>query len=342
MHIDNLEHMLLKLKDISILVLGDYFLDKYMIIDPLLNEKSIETGFTAYQTVAKKLSPGAAGTVTNNLTSLGVGEIIALGFVGDDGEGFELIKGLKATGVITENIIVTNERFTSTYIKPMIIGDGGTRELNRIDIKNRMTTTKRIEDLIIERLINLSNKVNAIVVMDQVTEKDCGVVTSRVREVLSKIGEENKNLLIYADSRAFTSQFKNIIIKCNHYELVKAFCPEFESEPDEDTVIKYGVMLSLRNNKTVFTTMGSKGQFVFEGEKVKKILPIPVEGPLDVCGAGDATTSGIISALCCGADFYDAALLGNIVASITIQQLGSTGKATVEQVLERNREIQNY
>src|SRR5680860_686455 len=65
--------ILSKLKDISILVIGDYFLDKYLKIDPGKSELSIETNLEAYQIVHKKSNPGAAGTVTNNLTSLGVG-----------------------------------------------------------------------------------------------------------------------------------------------------------------------------------------------------------------------------------------------------------------------------
>ena len=193
MYIENLEFMMLKLKDITILVLGDFFLDKYLILDPVKNEKSLETGLTAYQTVKKELSPGAAGTVTNNLRSLGVGNVIALGYAGEDGEGFELVKSLQEIGVQTENIIRTSERFTPTYIKPMLVEDGEKREINRIDIKNWTPTPKWMEDLIIERLMELSHKVDAIVVMDQVTEKDCGVITNRVREILSKLGSEMKS-----------------------------------------------------------------------------------------------------------------------------------------------------
>jgi sugar/nucleoside kinase (ribokinase family) len=100
-------------------------------------------------------------------------------------------------------------------------------------------------------------------------------------------------------------------------------------------------MLSLKNSRPVFVTIGSKGQIVFDGEKVTEIPAVPAEGPFDICGAGDATTSGIISALCCGAGYCDAALLGNTVASITIQQLGTTGTASPEQVLARFREFKS-
>lgn len=340
MNIRQLENILTRLKDISVLVLGDYFLDKYLLIDPTSDEKSIETGLSTFQVVAKKLSPGAAGTVTNNLKALGVGTVIGLGVVGDDGEGCELIKSLQATGVLTDNILITRERFTPTYIKPIKMDKDEGREINRIDIKNRIPTPVWIEDLIIERLLNLSNKVDAIVVMDQVTEKDCGIVTGRVRKTLSELGRTKRDLIIYADSRAFTYYFDNILIKSNNHELLKAFSHDPDKDPEGDLIREYGVTLSLKNNSPVFVTMGSKGQMVFEGKKVTEIPAVHAEGPFDICGAGDATTAGIVSALCCGANYCDAALLGNTVASITIQQLGSTGTASPEQVLARFREIE--
>jgi sugar/nucleoside kinase (ribokinase family) len=46
-------------------------------------------------------------------------------------------------------------------------------------------------------------------------------------------------------------------------------------------------------------------------------------------------TAGLVSALCAGATFAEAAVVGNVVASITVQQIGVTGTATPEQVRER-------
>lgn len=342
MDIKQLEYALSRLKDLSLLVVGDYFLDKYLLLDSSLDEESIETGLTAYQAVGKRLSPGAAGTVTNNLKALGIGKIMALGVIGEDGEGYELIQGLQATGVLTNNIITARERFTPTYIKPMLIQDGKERELNRIDIKNRTHTPGWLENMIIERVLNLSSEVDAIIVIDQVTEQDCGVITGRVRKTLAELGHSRHDLIIYVDSRAFTYSFDNILVKCNHHELMKAFHHNMDDEPTEDMILKYGTALSLKNNRPVFVTMGGKGQIVFDGEKVTKVPAIPVEGPLDICGAGDSATSGIISALCCGISYSDAALVGNIVASITIQQLGTTGVASPEQVLKRFREFESF
>src|SRR5512137_532700 len=86
-----------RLPGLAIAVVGDFFLDKYLVIDRSLSEISLETGLESYQVVAKRCSPGAAGTVTSNLRALGVGSVYAVGLTGDDGEGYELRQGLART-----------------------------------------------------------------------------------------------------------------------------------------------------------------------------------------------------------------------------------------------------
>ena len=56
---------------------------------------------------------------------------------------------------------------------------------------------------------------------------------------------------------------------------------------------------------------------------------------MDIVGAGDSTTAGIVCALLAGMDRREAAATGNLVASITVQQLGTTGTASPAQVLAR-------
>ena len=81
---------------LSIALLGDFCLDRYLEIDPARQETSLETGLAVYNVTGVRAQPGAAGTVLNNLVALGVGTIIPLGFAGDDGEGFELCRALRA------------------------------------------------------------------------------------------------------------------------------------------------------------------------------------------------------------------------------------------------------
>ena len=62
---------------------------------------------------------------------------------------------------------------------------------------------------------------------------------------------------------------------------------------------------------------------------------VRVEGPLDPTGAGDSATAGAVLALAAGATLPEAALMGNLVASITVQQLATTGTARPEELPPR-------
>ena len=55
----------------------------------------------------------------------------------------------------------------------------------------------------------------------------------------------------------------------------------------------------------------------------------------DIVGAGDSCSAGITCAMVSGATHEQAAAFGNLVASITIQQIGTTGTASPEQVRQR-------
>lgn len=62
---------------------------------------------------------------------------------------------------------------------------------------------------------------------------------------------------------------------------------------------------------------------------------LPAAGPIDPVGAGDSAIAGLVAALAAGAALPEAALIGNLVASVTVQQIGTTGTAAPRQVLQQ-------
>src|SRR5205807_10246433 len=144
----SLQQILVRLPALTIGVVGDLFLDRYLDIDADLTEPSIETGLDAYQVVRVRSYPGALGTVINNLAALGVGKILPVAFYGDDGEGYELQQALERMPAIEKGgLYVTPQRRTPTYTKPMLgRADEVPRELNRLDIKNRTSTPSLTEE----------------------------------------------------------------------------------------------------------------------------------------------------------------------------------------------------
>lgn len=332
-----LEELLGNAPKTKIAVIGDYCLDKYLYIDSSLDEPSVETGLTAYQVKSKKMYAGAAGTVAHNLRSLGA-EVRCIGVIGHDGEGFELVRALDNMGADTTDMIIDANRCTPSYYKPMRSGESGYAETNRLDFKNYERMKSRTEEELLTYIYDAAETSDALIVLDQYLEPDCGVINSSVREVICDLALKKPELVVYADSRAFIHRFHNVILKCNNFETVRAVIPDYPVEPDEKTVTECGKKLYEKNGRAVFVTQGSRGMTVID-DKVFRAQGIQLDGPLDICGAGDSASAGIVLALAQGASAADAAILGNLVASVTVQQIGVTGCATPKQVIGRYKEI---
>jgi sugar/nucleoside kinase (ribokinase family) len=94
--------------------------------------------------------------------------------------------------------------------------------------------------------------------------------------------------------------------------------------------------LARRNHREVFCTQGEKGILLALADGSCQHIPaFAVTGPIDPVGAGDATSAAIACARAAGGRTDEAAAFGCLVASITIQQIGTTGTATPEQVRQR-------
>jgi bifunctional ADP-heptose synthase (sugar kinase/adenylyltransferase) len=201
-------------------LVGDLFLDRYLDIDADLTEPSVETGLDAYQVMHVRSYPGALGTVINNLAALGVGKILPISFYGDDGEGYELQQALDRMPAIEKGgLYVTPQRRTPTYMKPMVgLGWDEPRELNRFDIKNRTPTPPLTEENILKLVKIHWNRVDAWIVLDQVSESDCGVITRRVRDRIADLAAGTPDKFVLADSRENIFHFRNVCVKPNQRE----------------------------------------------------------------------------------------------------------------------------
>ena len=313
-----------------ITVFGDFCLDKYLYIDAARDELSVETGLTAFQVVRKKLYAGAAGTIANNLRALGA-EVYCVGILGDDGDGYELERCLENVGADTRFMVRTADRNTCTYEKPIRCQNGSEVEINRLDIRNYTKTPILLQEKLVENLVNLVGLSDAVIICDQFEEADLAVVTAYVRNTLGSMAKAYNKVIFYADSRGYVDKFNNCIIKCNQKEIARIFGAS-SGNLDADTALEYAARLYKKNNKPVYVTLGEYGSIVFDGCP-HKIPPFPVEGPLDIVGAGDAYNAGAVFALIKGASFEEAALVGNAASSVVIKQISVTGTARLSDIL---------
>src|SRR2546421_7588352 len=122
-----LQQILARLPELTFGVVGDLFLDRYLEIDPVLTEPSLETGLDAYQVVRVRSQAGAAGTVINNLVALGIRQVLLASVIGDDGEGHELRQALVSLRKVNTACLVIEKGSgfrTPTYTKPLVLQSG--------------------------------------------------------------------------------------------------------------------------------------------------------------------------------------------------------------------------
>jgi rfaE bifunctional protein kinase chain/domain len=314
-------------------IAGDYCLDRYLEIDPTLAEVSIETGREVHNVVRVRSQPGAAGTVLNNLAALGVGRIFPIGFAGEDGEGWELARALRGTaGVEMGHFVVTPERRTWTYTKPLVTEAGKEpRELNRLDTKNWTPTPPSVTERICRSLRELAGDLDALVVLEQSELPEVGVVHSSVLREVEGIARARPRLPILGDSRRGLAHFPPVVFKMNRAELQR-MCG-LRGPPSLDEVRRHAPGLARRTGRRVFVTLSEEGIFGCDPDGRGWHLPNPpLRGPTDVVGAGDAVMANLAAALAAGADTASAIAIAAAAASVVVHQVGTTGAATAGEI----------
>lgn len=334
MTLERLQELFARFASLRITVAGDLFLDRWYEIDPSLNEPSVETGITAYQVVKKRSAAGAAGTVINNLSAMGVGTIRCVSLVGEDGDGWEMLQLLQKRGVDVSGVIASSRVVTPSYVKPLFPEEG-----HRLDIKNFTPTPDDLQDEVIRRIGEALDESDALLLLDQVCETDTGVLTAKVRNAVADLARRHPDKLVYADSRAFIHLYRNMVIKCNELEAARMTGrPEGDFSPE--TVFACMHDLRALTGHPVVVTCGKHGVAVEENAQQFIVPAVHQPGPIDVCGAGDACSAGLTSALCAGASYAEAAFVGNLSSGVTVRKLGQTGTASQAEMLALYHEQQ--
>ena len=207
--------------------------------------------------------------------------------------------------------------------------------MERIDVKNREPLPPEAEARTIQALRDAIPSVHGVIALDQVQERNCGVITDAVREELARLGRTDDGTVLFADSRTRIGEFMDVIIKSNREEAARAVFPDGTGAPDEGRERACARTFSQRSGKPAYITLGADGVLCADGDALCHVPGFPATGPIDIVGAGDSVSAGVVSALCAGASPIEAAMVGVLVSSITVQQIGTTGTARPEQALRR-------
>ena len=315
-----------KFSSCRVLVAGDICLDRWCVYDPSENEPSRETDIPRVAIVDTVVTPGAGGTIANNLATLGAGHVSVLGAIGQDGFGLELGNELEKRGVDHRLLVASEHIQTFTYTK-VINCQSNDEDRPRLDFINNRALPEEVEDQIIKNFCDSYESFDVILIADQAETDQGGVVTDGFREVLVDVANRNPEKIIIADSRNRIEQFRDVIAKPNIVEATDA------SKRLYGTLdlprLRYAI-----GEKPLVVTCGSKGALLVDDNGLREISTVSVDAPVDICGAGDSFEAGMALVLGSGRDIETAIHFGNLVASITIMKKG-TGAADPEEVLAK-------
>lgn len=319
----NAAHILESIRDLNVLVAGDICLDRWCYYDPDLSEPSRETGIDRLAVVRTDLTPGAGGTIANNLIALGVRKVGVIGAIGEDGFGWELLRALTARQIAPDLLVRSPAMSTFTYTK-LINDKTGMEDRSRVDFISPVKIPERLENELVSNLRTWSSHFDVILVCDQAETAMGGVITAAVRETIIDIATQAPAKTVWVDSRMRIEHFRNVIAKPNAMEAEQACLRAFHR-------VDLMRLYESRNYKLMMVTDGSAGVRVIDSGGDRHVAGRKVTA-VDICGAGDSFSAGAACALAVTGNAIDAARFGNLVASITVQKRG-TGTATPQEVL---------
>ena len=314
--------ILARLPSLKALVVGDVCLDRWCTYSPELSEASRETGIPRVAVVRTEVTPGAAGTVANNLADLGVGTVSLLGLVGDDGFGYELKQALSRRRVAFDLLLTHAGYPTFTYTK-LINEQTGEEDLPRVDFVSTELIPASVEGLVLEQLRKRAGQFDVVFICDQAETAIGGLITPQIRRELELL---SCGQFFFVDSRAHLEGFRGVLLKPNQEE-AEGVCFRLFGDPRA-----FGRLRELTEAPMLLVTHGGDGVMVVRPEGEQWVPTTKVLKPVDICGAGDSFSAGAAMAMAAGATAEEAIAFGHRVASITVMKKG-TGTATPEEVL---------
>ncbi|OCQ95618.1 ADP-heptose synthase [Oscillatoriales cyanobacterium USR001] len=313
-----------------VLVVGDLTLDEFLTGQ--VERISREAPVLILRHENTKQVPGGGANAVYNLAKLG-GQIKVAGLVGKDDQGRALCGIFEEVGIDISGILIDPCRPTVT--KTRISGHARqsvTQQIVRLDRKSDDLPDLDLQLQLASYIRQQLDTVDAVVCSDY----GDGVLTAAVIEAALShsrtIVDAQTDLNRYGGAMLFTpnlpeaEQAAGYNIK-NAQTLLKAGCD----------------LLNLTQSQQMLITRGEEGMSLFERMKDGEIkqLDIPAfnrTDVFDVTGAGDTVVAALTLALCVGASSWEAAVLGNLAASIVVRQFG-TATTTVEEMKEGLRSL---
>jgi D-glycero-beta-D-manno-heptose-7-phosphate kinase len=327
---DRLFSVLTQFASARVLVIGDLTLDEFLTGE--VERISREAPVVILRHETTKQVPGGGANAIYNFARLGA-KVLAVGLLGKDEQGRSLRGLLEAARINTDGIIVDPNRPTVT--KTRISGHSRqsvTQQIVRVDRKSDDLPDLDLQVQLSQYIKEQMNNVDAVVCSDYGDGTLTEPVISAALSASRTIVDAQKHLERYRGATLFTPNLPEA-------ELAVGY-----AITDETTLTQAGQnLLALTRAQHILITRGEQGMSLFDREgSIHHIPAFNRTKVFDVTGAGDTVVAALTLGLTVGASAWEAAVLGNLAASIVVRQFGTTTttpeemKVALQRLLEES------
>lgn len=314
----------------SVLVVGDLAIDEMVYGNTSRLSREAPVLILAHKQTDILL--GASGNAAHNIAKLQAKKVSIVGVSGKDYYCSLLLDALQRDGLDTTGLIQDEDRPTTT--KTRISGTANqsvTQQIVRIDRESHAPVNAKIENKILDQITAMAADFDAILLSDYAL----GVVTPAVIDHCRTVAKRH-NLVFSVDSQKDLTQFKGAtVVTPNQPEAERNV--GYELDTPEKLLSAGQSLLSRAEVDNVLITRGSEGMALFEKDGHYSEVPVFNKSEVfDVTGAGDTVIGTLTLALATGTPIMEAAVLGNLAASLVVKRFGAstTNPAELQETLE--------
>lgn len=322
---ESLQKILKEMAGHRIMVIGDMVADVYL--EGRISRISREAPVLVLEHAGETVVPGGAANAVHNAATLG-GDVHAVGFIGADAAGRELVailggKGVKCAGLVSDPV-----RPTITKTRVMAGGLGTVRQqVVRIDRESREEPGRVIEEKIAAYIDANIGAMQAVVMSDY----GSGTLSPAVRRQVIDACRQ-KGIPCIVDSRYNILAFVGAtVVKQNEAEVAAAL--GYKTLEGDNLLAAGRDMLAAMQAEAILLTRGADGMSLFTADRVTHIPVTNISEVFDVTGAGDTAVVTMALALAAGAPYEDATRLANFAAGIVVRKPG-TATTTISELQE--------
>lgn len=294
------------------LVVGDLMLDEYLW--GKTDRISPEAPVQVVDVLREDLRLGGAGNVANNLQALGCRVTVA-SVIGEDENGWALLKAFNRQGVITDGILQEQNRRTGRKTRVL----AANQQIVRIDRETRDPLCSATERTLCNWLQEHLNNFDVVLVSDYLK----GVLTPTVLETIMTAARR-RNLPVLVDPKG--SDYRKYrgatCLTPNRKEAEAA-----SAVPIRDTAsLSHAAetIMSAVELDNLLITRSEEGMSLFSGSGETVHIPTVAREVYDVTGAGDTVLALLACGVAGGLNLAEAARLANIAAGIAVGKLGTS------------------